>query len=148
MGTPPILRWLQIIRFFSESWKTQKRKLLIIDFLVIYKGSSCVKQCQKSIGSGVKMLQVVTRSKHSAQNGFTPTALILRRPNTWRKHDFTPTALILRRPNTQRKQYFTSTALILRRPITRRKYDFTLTAPENRIKIYTSRLILGTSLCQ
>ena len=41
-----------------------------------------VKQCQKSIGSVVKILRVVTGSKHSAQNGFTPTDPVLRQPNT------------------------------------------------------------------
>ena len=75
------------------------------------------------------MLRVVTGSKHSAQNGFTPTDPILRQPNTWRKHDFTPTAPSLRRPNTRRKHDFTPTDPILRQPNTRRKHHFTPTDP-------------------
>ena len=52
------------------------------------------------------MLPVVTGSKHSAQNGFTPTDPILRQPNTRRKHDFTPTDPILRRLTTRSKPLF------------------------------------------
>ena len=45
-------------------------------------------------------------SSHSAQIGFTPIALILRRPITRRKYDFFPTAPILRRPTTRSKPPF------------------------------------------